>query len=341
MSFKDGLKKILPPPVNSFNREIARVLEAIETDKTQQSQMERRLRDENAAMLKLLGTLQAEQDQRLNTLEECLQEQNRLLTSMQEAGIQNFAKIRDEIQTKCKDISENLERTRQQSIEARRHASEAVWAQIFNNTITNSTWLKDKTFSPGRWAVGYPYLYVMYRVLDEARPKHILELGLGQSTRMIAQYAAAFGDVEHIVVEHDQDWIDFFCKDLHMSDRTKIVRLDLEMQPYKEAEAVRVYKGFHEKFKDNKFDFISIDAPLGSDMKLYSRIDLLNILPQCLLNSFVILIDDFDRIGEQRMKAEVCKILDESNIAYRTGQIAGAKKGAIIAAQSLNFFCSM
>lgn len=58
MSFKDGLKKILPPPVNSFNREIARVLEAIETDKTQQSQMERRLRDENAAMLKLLGTLQ-------------------------------------------------------------------------------------------------------------------------------------------------------------------------------------------------------------------------------------------------------------------------------------------
>lgn len=30
MSFKDGLKKILPPPVNSFNREIARVLETIE-----------------------------------------------------------------------------------------------------------------------------------------------------------------------------------------------------------------------------------------------------------------------------------------------------------------------
>lgn len=341
MSFKDGLKKILPPPVNSFNREIARVLEAIETDKTQQSQMERRLRDENAAMLKLLGTLQAEQDQRLNTLEECLQEQNRLLTSMQEAGIQNFAKIRDEIQTKCKDISENLERTRRQSIEARRHASEAVWAQIFNNTITNSTWLKDKTFSPGRWAVGYPYLYVMYRVLDEARPKHILELGLGQSTRMIAQYAAAFDDVEHIVVEHDQDWIDFFCKDLHMSDRTKIVRLDLEMQPYKEAEAVRVYKGFREKFKEHKFDFISIDAPLGSDMNLYSRIDLLNILPQCLLNRFVILIDDFDRIGEQHMKAEVCKILDESNIAYRSGQIVGAKKGAIIASQSLNFYCSM
>lgn len=30
MSFKDGLKRILPPPVHAFNREISRVLEAIE-----------------------------------------------------------------------------------------------------------------------------------------------------------------------------------------------------------------------------------------------------------------------------------------------------------------------
>ena len=244
MSFKDGLKKILPPPVNSFNREIARVLEAIETDKTQQSQMERRLRDENAAMLKLLGTLQAEQDQRLNTLEECLQEQNRLLTSMQEAGIQNFAKIRDEIQTKCKDISENLERTRRQSIEARRHASEAVWAQIFNNTITNSTWLKDKTFSPGRWAVGYPYLYVMYRVLDEARPKHILELGLGQSTRMIAQYAAAFDDVEHIVVEQDAQWIKFFSQNYACPPSTTLMHIPVTEIQFIDDDKTLVYENF-------------------------------------------------------------------------------------------------
>ena len=341
MSFKDGLKRILPPPVNSFNREIARVLEAIETDKTQQSQMERRLRDENAAMLKLLGTLQAEQDQRLNTLEECLQEQNRLLTSMQEAGIQNFAKIRDEIQTKCKDISENLERTRQQSVEARRHASEAVWAQIFNNTITNSTWLKDKTFSPGRWAVGYPYLYVMYRVLDEARPKHILELGLGQSTRMIAQYAAAFDDVEHIVVEHDQDWIDFFCKDLHISDRTKIVRLDLEMRPYKEADAVRVYKGFSEKFKDQKFDFISIDAPIGGDMDKYARIDMLSLLPNCIKSGFAIMIDDCNRIAENRMSIELEFILQKGEIAYKRSRYSGQKELVLIADSNAPFLSSL
>lgn len=341
MSFKDGLKRILPPPVNSFNREIARVLEAIETDKTQQFQMERRLRDENAAMLKLLGTLQAEQDQRLNTLEECLQEQNRLLTSMQEAGIQNFAKIRDEIQTKCKDISENLERTRQQSIEARRHASEAVWAQIFNNTITNSTWLKDKTFSPGRWAVGYPYLYVMYRVLDEARPKHILELGLGQSTRMIAQYAAAFDDVEHIVVEQDKNWTDFFAQNTRLSSRTKIVHLPVEEVKYLDDAQTLVYKGFEDIYVNKKFDFVSSDGPAHSRSQKYKRVELIKLIPEHLEKNFCIMLDDFEVQECKNMWNIIKNQFIQNNIPICEAIRQGEKSVAILTNEDQKFLCSM
>lgn len=57
MSLKGLLKRILPPPVNSFNREIARVLDAIEADKkmlsAQQESSENRLRSENTALFKL------------------------------------------------------------------------------------------------------------------------------------------------------------------------------------------------------------------------------------------------------------------------------------------------
>ena len=38
--------------------------------------------------------------------------------------------------------------------EGARSASESVWAEIFNQAISGSAWLKDKSFSPGRWAVG-------------------------------------------------------------------------------------------------------------------------------------------------------------------------------------------
>ena len=34
------------------------------------------------------------------------------------------------------------------------------------------------SFSPGRGAIGYPVMYVLYRVLNEFKPTSILELGI-------------------------------------------------------------------------------------------------------------------------------------------------------------------
>ena len=35
------------------------------------------------------------------------------------------------------------------------------WGQIYNSTIIDSDWLLDKSISPGRWAAGYEYMYVL------------------------------------------------------------------------------------------------------------------------------------------------------------------------------------
>ena len=67
---------------------------------------------------------------------------------------------------------------------------EILWANIYHDTIASSDWLHDRTISPGglyRWGVGYNFLYAVYRILDEMRSRHILELGLGQSTRLSGQ----------------------------------------------------------------------------------------------------------------------------------------------------------
>lgn len=230
---------------------------------------------------------------------------------------------------------------RQKAQENSRYAAEAVWAAIFNNTIVNSQWLVDKTFAPGRWAVGYPYLYVMYRVLNEARPKKILELGLGQSTRMIGQYAAAYSEVEHIVVEHDLEWISFFENDFHLSNHSRIVQLEREMVAYKETAAVRVFSDFKERFVGQKFDFISIDAPFGGDMKQYARIDVLSMLPDCLSDDFVIMLDDCERSGEPHTLAEMERVLQENEIKYKCGRYSGKKDCVLICAAHLGFLSSM
>ena len=379
VSFKDLLKRILPPPVHAFNREVARILDAVDQSRRETDALRELIAAQGNSLDQLRRQLDAERARRLQwesqardewraqqqaALDKALEGQAKTLAALSQsleqsaAGLQKqtdalaeaFAAGREQMATRqqadalnkrAEILADTAEKARRQAADSARHASEAVWAQIFNNTISESLWLKDKTFSPGRWAVGYPYLYVMYRVLNETRPKRILELGLGQSTRMIAQYAAAFQDVEHIVVEHDPEWVEFFCNDFPLPKNTKVVMLEREMVPYKDAEAVRVFKGFKETFQGQKFDFISVDAPLGGDMKQYARIDVLNLIPDGLSDHFVIMVDDCNRIGETNTVKEIQQCLADYQIGHQTGWYQGEKISVLICPVRMGFLCSM
>lgn len=371
-AIKDFLKRILPPPVHAFNREVERILKAVDRSYQETDALRELIAAQERSLDQLRSQLDEERERRIQwesqtrdewraqqqgALDKAMEGQAKILATLTQsleqfaAGLQKqtdtlaeaFAAGREQMATRkqVEVLIDTADKARRQAADSARHASEAVWAEIFNNTIAGSTWLKDVSFSPGRWAVGYPYLYVMYRVLNEMRPKRILELGLGQSTRMIAQYAAAFDDVEHIVVEHDPEWIQFFCNSFQLPANSKIVPLELEMVPYKEAEAVRVYKGFEQAFSGQKFDFISVDAPLGSDMKLYSRIDILKIIPEGLEENFAILFDDCERLGERHTLEEIETTFEEKRIRYRKGKYSGKKDDVILCSESKKFFASI
>lgn len=371
-AIKELLKKILPPPVRTFLREIEglqrlterqahllaegqdRTIKAVERqaeelarllgEQTERAESLRRVGDALTEQVKNLHRANEGLTDRLERLEksqrETLEKLESLLTEV-EKGRETLHAQTQQAEAQRKALSAAVEQARKQSAEGARFASEAVWAETFNNTVNGSAWLKNTAFSPGRWAVGYPVLYVMYRVLNEARPQRILELGLGQSTRMIGQYVATHEGVEHVVVEHNPEWIAFFKNDFALSERTEILQLDREMVPYKEAEAVRVFQGFREALAGKKFDFIFIDAPLGSDMKLYSRIDLLGILPQCLEEDFVILMDDYMRKGEQNTIKDMEVLLKEGHIEYCHGIYRGGKDIYILTSQKFKFLSTL
>lgn len=221
-------------------------------------------------------------------------------------------------------------------------SKEAVWAEIFNNTINSSEWLKKKKFSPGRWALGYPALYALYRILDEFRPQNILELGLGQSSVMTIQYVKTSSQINHTIVEHDKSWIDFFKKSHEMNENSHIIQMDIEYINYKDAELVRVYKDFLLELKNNKtFDLILIDAPIGGDMKVYSRIDVLSLIPEYLGNQFVIILDDVNRMQEKRTIREIDNKLKESGIQAKHGIYSGEKETCVWASENWDFLLSM
>ena len=368
MTFKDLLKRFLPPPIHAFNREVARILDAVDQSRRETGALRELIAAQERSLDQLRSQLDGERKRRLQwesqardewraqqqaALDKALEGQAKTLAALSQstAGLRKqtdalaeaVAAGREQMATRkqVEALADTAEKARRQAADSARHASEAVWAQIFNNTISESLWLKDKTFSPGRWAVGYPYLYVMYRVLNETRPKRILELGLGQSTRMIAQYATAFEDVEHIVVENDKSWISFFSENLPLSQRTQVLELDLEMRSYNGIQNIRAYKDFAQTLTNHKFDFILIDGPVGGDMHNLARMDILDIVPDCLDNSFIIMIDDCNRMPENNMSLELEKRIAEADIRYKRSRVSGEKELILLVSLDMGFITSM
>lgn len=243
--------------------------------------------------------------------------------------------IKDIVERKYKMI---LSKIREFLKELRGGNRELLWAQIWNDTRRGIEWLGDDFgVSPGRWAVGYDYIYVMTRVLEEIRPHKVLDIGLGISTSLISEYFDYYKyvDGEHIVVEHDSRWVEVYTNRHKLSNSTIIKQRKLvkKNQCY-------MYDNFSDLVYGKIFNVISIDGPFGGTGR-YSRIDILTQIPSILDNEFVIVMDDMQRLGEQNTFAEVQSILKQHGIAYAAGIYAGEKAVGVIVSANNKFICTM
>ena len=102
------------------------------------------------------------------------------------------------------------------------------------------------------------------------------------------------------------------------------------------------YQGFKQKLEGMKYSVISIDAPLAGDKPYkHARRDIIDILPDALNDSFVIVIDDCNRRGEKATIAEIEQLLHRNGIAYEKGVYAGMSDCCVIASADNRFFCTM
>jgi 16S rRNA G966 N2-methylase RsmD len=215
---------------------------------------------------------------------------------------------------------------------------EVLKAFVFNSTIADSEWLKYKSFSPGGWAVDYAFLYTLYRVLNEMRPKSVLEFGLGQSSKLIHQYALFYQNVQAITCEHDPEWITFFKNSINSMYRINIKEMELDEVSYKNEKTLS-YKDIERTFEGQQFDLIVADAPFGS--KRYSRSQILSLAKTNLTDPFCIIIDDYGRKGEQETVNELMRLLNEMQVQYKTAVYSGSKQHFLLCSESLKFLTSM
>lgn len=246
--------------------------------------------------------------------------------------LKNTKKIIQKLLTEKVDLRNRL-------IKIENAEREVFWATNFNNMIKESEWCIKRDFAPTGMAVGFYYLYILYKALDSGKFDSFLDIGLGQTTKMFSQYSKYIKKNSLTVIESDEEWACFFEKNIDMS-YTDILILPCKMER-KEDDEVRVYEGFDEKLKDKLFDIISIDGPYGGDMHNMSRLDILSILPDCLKKSWIILVDDLSRIGEKNTFQKILALLDASNIKYTYAIHHGSNSFGVITSLDNRFFCKI
>lgn len=340
-SLKKGVRKILPVRSSVFERRLNRVEKELRSLQDGSEAIRRELSDHQSRLSETNHAIQSTE----NTANQLLGASAEIAVSLSalHQSLSALSQEADTLKTRIEEIDRKA--GQHNSIANRLEAlqRETIWGQTFQQVIsTPAEWLKDTSFAPGRWAVGFPFLYALYRILNEMKPRRILELGLGQTTKMIGQYAVHHRTVQHTVVEHDKEWVDFWRQSNRKLDNTEIMTLELVCKPNPNASHdVRQYDRFAESLFGNTYDFISIDAPFGYDMKELARIDVLSLIPACLDESFAIMVDDYNRRGEQNMVRLLEKQLIEAGVKYATGAYKGEKHTLVIASQDNAFLCSM
>jgi|688.fasta_scaffold256762_2 hypothetical protein len=211
---------------------------------------------------------------------------------------------------------------------------------LFLSSTNNTSWLKDRNFSPNGAAATFGFLYTLFKILETVQPQSILEFGIGQSSKLTTQYAAYSKNKPSLtVVENDQQWLDLFSQELPQAKNITYLKNDIEMACHKGTKTRR-YKDLLNNLQANTFDLIVVDGPKGSPG--YSRTNIIDLVSNNrLATKFVILLDDYNREGEQRTAEDVMKILSQRGIPYSTTQIISNKSQLLIVSPEYAFLGSI
>ncbi len=228
---------------------------------------------------------------------------------------------------------------RNNQLEIIRQNKELEWAHIYHDSIRDKEWLKNLSLNIGRWAGNYSFFYVLNRVLNDYRPKKILEFGLGESSKVISTYLEHYLiNSDHTIIEQDDNWRNHFNNHFKLSYRSLVHILPIQNNIVKGFET-KGYKGI-EEYVTEKYDLYIVDGPFGSIN--YSRYDIINIVKKLSKNDeCIIILDDYNRKGEKQTFVDLIKIFKEKDMEVYQSIYEGTKSVAVIGTKKYQFIKSL
>lgn len=206
------------------------------------------------------------------------------------------------------------------------------------NLETSAYHLKD--FYLDGAAASASLMLLLFKCLQLCRPRKILELGSGQTTKMLGNYFRDNPGTYILTLEQDKQWTEILGPYISYNGRCHDYRFSqLGTKKFICGGAdVEVSTQWFQDVKDvqsHKFNLILVDGPNGADM--YSRSGILEYLPEILDNTFVIIFDDAERYGEITTIRLLRKLLDNTKVEYTSFEVNGIKRQYVFCSKNVEF----
>lgn len=170
--------------------------------------------------------------------------------------------------------------------------TELVYERLFSRAVDNLQIKND--FFAIKGAANFSLLYLVLRSVLEGGVRSVLEFGSGQTTILLDRLSEKF-DLQIDTIEHDPDWAGRIGQQV----RHRVQQVDLA-EMHVGGRDIRSYK-FPEGLRES-YDMVLVDGPFAAtEETMYSRLGTLPIIERCSPDDGLILIDDYQRIGEQEL----------------------------------------
>lgn len=222
--------------------------------------------------------------------------------------------------------------------DAAKYSQAAFHALRYGQAVQGSEWLKDASVIFGDFTgpLDAYALTHLYNALDRGKPDCVVEFGLGESSKLVHQYAM-FYEASAVTVESDESWIKFYTEsypkirfNVEHDEVVRVTRDGYETDVFKnwnEPDHVRHIGGFERVL-------VAVDAPTAGWGR-FSRTNVLTLLPY-LEREFCIFIHDTEREGESYTANRVLNALLAAGRQAGSRAFMAAKGHTIIASRGMN-----
>ena len=198
------------------------------------------------------------------------------------------------------------------------YTDELLYQQLFAQKCSLLGLRND--FYPVGSAANYGLLYLLGRILSEQKALSILELGSGETTRLIDQLRD--DDATHVCLEDDATW--------HTRISPRLRRCDYRLRPL----VSRTIEGrpclTYPDLSVERFDLLVVDGPHETEDR--SRIGCLEPIRENTNQDFVIILDDCERKGERQTRAFIEMALRQKGATFRYRELRAKKTQGVFAA---------